>query len=56
MVIGFILGILATLAVQCVYDMYVKKAPIETPAPVEEVVVSAAKKVRKSRAKKTKKG
>jgi hypothetical protein len=50
MVIGFILGILATLVVQSVYDMYVKN-PV-----VEEIVVPAAKKVQKSRAKKSKKG
>jgi hypothetical protein len=48
--VGFILGILATLVVQCVYDMYIKN-PV-----VEEVVVPAAKKVQKSRAKKSKKG
>lgn len=52
--IGFVLGVLATLAVQSLWEMYVKKAPVV--APVEEVVVPAAKKVRKSRAKKTKKG
>jgi len=55
--VGFILGILATLVVQYIYETYVKKSSCcETPAPVEEVVVPAAKKVRKSRAKKTKKG
>lgn len=54
MVIGFILGILATLVVQYVYETYVKTA--EIPTPVEEVVVPAAKKVSKPRAKKSKKG
>ena len=53
--IGFILGILATLTVQSLWEMYVKKAA-PAPAPVEEVVVPAAKKVRKSRAKNSKKG
>lgn len=56
MVVGFILGVIATLVVQYIYETYVKAAPAETPTPVEEVVVPAAKKVQKPRAKKTKKG
>lgn len=55
MVIGFVLGVLATLAAQSLWETLSKK---DAPAtvPVEEVVIPAAKKGRKSRAKKTKKG
>lgn len=55
MVIGFILGILAALVVQETY-IKVRLAAKQPPAPVEEVVVPATKKVRKSRAKNSKKG
>ena len=55
MLVEFILGVIVTLLVQYVYETYVK-SPTETLAPVEEVVVPADKKVRKPRAKKTKKG
>lgn len=56
-VASFILGVVSTLVVQYIYNTYVKGSGCcEAPAPVVNVVGPAEKKVRKPRAKKTKKG